>query len=238
VRWRTALLKLSGEALGGASGQGLDVAVCRQIASEIAGLHAEGVRLGVVIGGGNICRGAAFAARGGLNRPAADAAGMLATAINSLALQGFLEEAAVPTALFSANAIDKVAPAFTAAEGRRQLASGRVVIIAGGTGNPFFTTDTAAALRCAELGAEVLLKATKVDGIYDSDPATHPQAIKLGTLSYADALSRGLRIMDATAFSFCMEQSIPIVVFKLLEKGNLRRALEGATIGSIVTKGG
>ncbi len=233
--YRKVLLKLSGEALAGAGSDTIDPGTCTWIAQEIAELHRDGVRFGIVVGGGNIFRGAALCA-GGMDRTAADAVGMLATVINALVLRGYLEAAGVPTTVMSANAIDRVAEGFTAESGRRCLEQRQALIVAGGTGNPFFTTDTAAALRCAELGAEALLKATKVDGVYDSDPVSNPAAQRLPRVSYEDALARDLRVMDATAFSFCREQSIPIVVFKL-QPGNLRRCIAGEPVGSIVTEG-
>jgi uridylate kinase len=233
--YRRVLLKLSGEALAGAGSDTVDPDTCTWIAEEIAGLHREGVQFGIVIGGGNILRGAALSA-GGMDRTSADAAGMLATVINALLLRGFLERAGVRTTVMCANAIEKVAPGFTGESGRRCLDAGETLIIAGGTGNPFFTTDTAAALRCAELKADALLKATKVDGVYDSDPAKNPKAVRFERLSYRDALERNLRVMDSTAFSFCREQSIPIVVFRL-QRGNIRRCIAGEAIGSTVTEG-
>jgi uridylate kinase len=233
--FRRVLLKLSGEALAGKAGHGIDPEVCRQIAGEIAGVRSKGIEIGIVIGGGNFMRGATAVA---IERVAADTMGMLATVVNSLALANFLEEADCPCRVLTAVAIEGAGEQYTPGRARDYLAEGTVVIIAGGTGNPFFTTDTAAALRCAEIGADVLLKATKVDGIYDSDPMKNPKARKLERITHAEALERNLRVMDATAFSFCMENSIPIMVFKLLEKGNLRKSIEGRKTGSIVTTGG
>jgi uridylate kinase len=235
IKYRRILLKLSGEALAGSAGYGLDASVCRQIAREIAEVRALGVEIGVVIGGGNIMRGASVK---DINRVPADTMGMLATVINSLALQSFLETAGCAARVLTAVSIESAGERFTAGKARDYLSQGTVVIVAGGTGNPFFTTDTAAALRCAEIGAEVLFKATKVDGIYDSDPMKNAAARKIERLTHADALARKLKVMDATAFSFCMENNIPIVVFKLLEPGNLRACVEGRPIGSIVTTGG
>jgi len=235
AKYRRVLLKLSGEALAGGAGRGIDPGVCGAIASEIAGIRRMGVQTGIVIGGGNIMRGAEASS---IDRVTADTAGMLATVINSLALADFLDKAGCPCAVLTAVSIEGAGRRFSAGLARRLLAKGAVVIIAGGTGNPFFTTDTAAALRCAEIGAEALLKATKVDGVYDSDPVKNPKSRKFAGLTHADALARKLRVMDATAFSFCMENNIPIIVFKLLQKGNLRKVIEGKQVGSLVTTGG
>jgi uridylate kinase len=229
------LLKLSGEALAGKAGHGIDPTICRQIADEIAAVHRRGVEMGIVIGGGNFMRGATATA---IERTAADAMGMLATMINSLALAHFIEEAECPSKVLTATAIEGVGERYSPLRAREYLSQGKTVIIAGGTGNPFFTTDTAAALRCAEIGADILLKATKVDGIYDSDPMKNPEARKLERITHAEALQKNLRVMDATAFSFCLENDIPIMVFKLLEKGNLLKSIEGRKTGSIVTTGG
>jgi len=233
--YRRVLLKLSGEALGGRAGEVVDAGTCGWLATEIGALHRHGVQFAVVIGGGNLYRGARNS-DAALDRTTADTVGMLATVMNSLLFQSHLEAAGVPAVTMSANAIEKATETYSPRAGRRHLESGRVVLVAGGTGNPFFTTDTAAALRCAELQGEVLLKATKVDGVYDRDPAVHRRAAKLARLTYADALERRLRVMDATAFSFCMEYAIPIVVFKLA-RGNLRQCIEGRPIGSIITGG-
>ena len=229
------LLKRSGEALAGTAGQGLDVATCRTIAAQIAEAHAMGVQIGIVVGGGNFMRGASVS---DLPRVTADGMGMLATVINSLALMEFIKEKGCRCRVLTAVAIEGAGEYFSGMQAREYLEQGEIVIIAGGTGNPFFTTDTAAALRAAEIGAEALLKATKVDGIYDSDPMKNPAAKRFSRLSHAEALSRRLGVMDATAFSFCMENKIPIIVFKLAENGNLRRCLEGEQVGSIITAGG
>jgi uridylate kinase len=234
LKYRRILLKLSGEALAGA-GVTLDPMVCKRIANEIAGVHARGVEIGIVIGGGNIVRGASAK---NIPRVAADIMGMLATVINSLALAGFLEQAGCPSRVLTAVSVEGAGEYFTSSKALEYLAEGAVVIIAGGTGNPFFTTDTAAALRCAEIGAEALLKATKVDGVYDSDPVKNPRAVRFDRISHAEALARNLRVMDATAFSFCRENKIPIVVFKLSESGNLRKCIEGKKVGTLVTTGG
>jgi uridylate kinase len=232
--YKRILLKLSGEAIAGAKGHVIDPDVVGRIVDEIREIHDAGVQIAIVIGAGNIFRGAAAS---GLDRSCADTIGMIATLINSLFIQQYLENKGVSSAVLSALAVPKAAEFFTRDAALRHLSAGRVIIIAGGTGNPFFTTDSAAALRCAELQADVLLKATKVDGVYDSDPVKNPSAKKFDVITHAEALSRNLKIMDATALSLCMENSIPIIVFKLLESGNLRKCVEGGAIGTIVKKG-
>jgi uridylate kinase len=234
-RFHRVLLKLSGEALAGKAGHGINPDICRQIAGEIVGVRNKKIEIGIVIGGGNFMRGATTSA---IERVTADAMGMLATVMNSLALAHFIEEAGCPSKVLTAATIEGVGERYSPLRARQYLAKGNTVIIAGGTGNPFFTTDTAAALRCAEIRADILLKATKVDGIYESDPMKNPEARKLPRITHAEAIERNLRVMDATAFSFCMENRIPIMVFKLLEKGNLRKSIEGQKTGSIVTTGG
>ncbi|MBN1756863.1 MAG: UMP kinase [Chitinispirillaceae bacterium] len=233
--YRRVLLKLSGEVLAGTQKHGIDPAITGSIADEIAAVHADGVQVGIVIGGGNILRGASTK---GVSRVAGDTMGMLATVINSIALAESLSEQGVPAEVLTAVHIDRAGEFYTASRAKALLEAGTVVVIAGGTGNPFFTTDTAAALRCAEVNAEVLLKATKVDGIYDSDPAINPAAVRFTSISHAEALSRQLKVMDATAFSFCQENDIPIIIFKLMERGNLRKSLEGSSVGSIIRTGG
>jgi uridylate kinase len=230
------LLKLSGEALAGKRGFGIDSGVMNQIASEIKVVHDTGVEIAIVIGGGNILRGVETAGRG-LDRTASDTAGMLATVINSMLFREALRGVGMEARVLSAIKIEKAAEFYVPQRAINHLKNKRVVIIAGGTGNPYFTTDTAAALRCVETQCDVLLKATKVDGIYDSDPKKNPDAVKLDVITHQEALKRNLRIMDATAFSLCMENSIPIIVFKLLEPGNLQKCIEGHPIGSIVKKG-
>jgi len=234
-QYRRILLKLSGEVLGGPQQSGIDPDITGSIADEIVSCHAAGIQIGIVIGGGNIIRGATTK---GVSRVAGDAMGMLATTINSIALSEALVARGVSSIVMTAVHIDKAGEFYTPERAVAAMERGSVVVIAGGTGNPFFTTDTAAALRCAEIGAEVLLKATKVDGVYDSDPVKNPAAVKFPVISHAEALSRQLKVMDATAFSFCMENDIPIIIFKLLERGNLRNCLEGRNVGSIVKTGG
>lgn len=235
LQYKRVLLKLSGEVLAGTEKHGIDPGITGSIADEIAEVHADGVQVGVVIGGGNILRGATTK---GVSRVAGDTMGMLATVINSIALAESLCQKGVDAQVLTAVHLDHAGEYYTAERANILLAEGVVVIIAGGTGNPFFTTDTAAALRCAEINAEVLLKATKVDGIYDSDPAENPSAKRFTSISHAEALSRQLKVMDATAFSFCQENDIPIIIFKLLERGNLRKSLEGTSVGSIIKTGG
>lgn len=233
--YRRILLKLSGEVFGGSQQNGIDHEVVDVVAEEIAACHKVGVQIGIVIGGGNIIRGASAS---NSSRVSGDVMGMLATVINSITLSEALISRGIASEVMTAVHIDKAGVFYTPEKAIASLERGSVVVIAGGTGNPFFTTDTAAALRCAEIGAEVLLKATKVDGIYDSDPIKNRSAIRLASISHADALSRQLKVMDTTAFSFCMENDIPIIIFKLLERGNLRNCLEGKKVGSIVKTGG
>ena len=233
--YKRILLKISGEALSGKSDFGIDSEISKQIALEIKAVYDAGVEVAIVIGGGNILRGVEAAAKG-LNRTASDTVGMLATVINSILFKETLLGVGIDARVLSAIKIEKAAEFYIPQRAINHMTKGRVVIIAGGTGNPYFTTDTAAALRCAETQCEVLLKATKVDGIYDSDPIKNPDAVKLKSITHAEAIAQDLRIMDATAFSLCMENSIPIIVFKLLEPGNLRKCIEGHQVGSIVKK--
>lgn len=208
-----------------------DGSTLERIAGEIKEIHDAGVEMGIVVGGGNIFRGATAEVVG---RAEGDTVGMLATTINSLVIMGYLNKAGIDTRVLSAIDIPKAAEFFTRRGALSHLEKKRVVIIAGGTGNPYFTTDTAAALRCLEIGAEVFLKATKVDGIYDKDPKIHADAKKYDTITHEEALRKNLKIMDATAFSLCREHGLSIIVFKLFEPGNLRRCIEGASVGTIV----
>ena len=233
LKYRRVLLKLSGEALMGTQGYGIDPMVISGIAQEVKRLIDQGVELALVVGGGNIFRGLAASASG-MDRSTADYMGMLATVMNSLALQDGLEKAGVVTRVLSAIEMREIAEPFIKRRAMRHLEKGRVVIFAAGTGNPFFTTDTAAALRAAEIGAEVLLKATKVDGIYDSDPKKNPNAVKFNTLTFTDALSKDLKVMDATAFSLCRENNLPIIVFDLGKAGNIEKVVHGEPIGTLV----
>jgi uridylate kinase len=227
-------LKLSGEALMGDQPFGVDRAVATQIAADVAEIQAMGVQTAVVIGGGNIFRGLAASARG-MDRATADYMGMLATVINALALQDALEQQNVTTRVVTAIEMRTVAEPFIRRRAIRHLEKGRVVIFAAGTGNPYFTTDTAAALRAMEIKAEVILKGTKVDGVYTADPLLDPSATKYPSISYLKVLEKQLKVMDATAISLCMDNNLPIVVFDLREPGNVRRVVMGETIGTMVS---
>jgi uridylate kinase len=231
--YRRILLKLSGEALMGEQNYGIDPAVTSQIATDIGEIQALGVQTAIVIGGGNIFRGLAASARG-MDRATADYMGMLATVINALALQDALEHYGITTRVLTAIEMRAVAEPFIRRRAIRHLEKGRVVVFAAGTGNPYFTTDTAAALRAMEIKAEVILKATKVDGIYTADPVKHPEATRFEEITYLQVLEQGLQVMDATAISLCMDNRLPIIVFNLRTIGNLRRAVLGETVGSIV----
>ncbi len=233
LAYRRVLVKLSGEALMGGQSYGIDRAVAAQIAGEISEIRALGVELAIVIGGGNIFRGVAASAAG-MDRAQADYMGMLATVINALALQDALEAAGVVTRVLTAIEMRSVAEPFIRRRAIRHIEKGRVVVFAGGTGNPYFTTDTAAALRAMEIKAEVILKATKVDGIYSADPVTNPGATKFDALTYLEVLDRRLKVMDATAVSLCMDNKLPIVVFNLRRPGNMKRAILGEAIGTTV----
>jgi uridylate kinase len=231
--YRRILLKLSGEALRMDRQLEIDPQVVKQIAREIRDVKNLGVEIGIVIGGGNIFRGLSASARG-MDRVAADHMGMLATVINSLALQDFLEKEGVSTRVMSAIRLEAMAEPFIRRRAMAHLEKGHVVIFAAGTGNPYFTTDTAAALRAIETSAQAILKGTKVDGIYTSDPMLHPDAKRFESITYAEVIDRQLGVMDATAITFCRENRIPIIVFKLLDPGNLKRVILGEKIGSIV----
>ncbi len=235
ARYKRILLKLSGEALAGDREYGISSDVARYIAGQIQEARTLGAQIGIVIGGGNIFRGVA-GTLDGIPRTMGDSIGMLATVINSLTLRAHFLKEGIPTKVYSALAIEKTVEPFVSEQAIADLEQGNVVIVAGGTGNPFFTTDTAAALRCAEIQAQVLMKATKVDGVYDRDPALDTAAVKFDTISYSEALSKKLRVMDMTAMSLCMENDIPIVVFKLMEPGNLRECVEGKPVGSTIIK--
>ncbi|MET0851653.1 MAG: UMP kinase [Candidatus Rokuibacteriota bacterium] len=234
-RFKRILLKLSGEALAGEQGYGIDPAVLERLAQEIRTIHELRVQTAIVIGGGNIFRGL-HAAQNGMDRASADYMGMLATVINGLALQGTLERAGLMTRCQSAIDMPAVAEPYIRRRAIRHLEKGRIVIFAAGTGNPFFTTDTAAALRAVEVGAEIIFKATKVDGIYTADPLKDRNAVRLPHITYIDALNRGLRVMDTTAISLCMENKLPIGVFNLNVPGNLLRVVSGdPAVGSYVS---
>jgi len=234
--YRRILLKLSGEALAGQQGYGIDPDVINGIASEVKEVVDLGVQVALVIGGGNIFRGLAASSRG-MDRASADYMGMLATVMNSLAMQDALEKKGAITRVQSAIEMQEVAEPYIRRRAIRHLEKGRVVIFAAGTGNPYFTTDTAASLRAMEIGAQVILKATRVDGVYSADPHKDPTAVKIPQLTYLDVLKRGLQVMDATATSLCMDNNLPIVVFDLTVQGNIKRVVCGEGIGTIV-KGG
>jgi uridylate kinase len=234
-RYKRILLKLSGEALAGEQGYGIDPAVLERLAQEIRTIRDLGVEVAIVIGGGNIFRGVQASASG-MDRASADYMGMLATVINGLALQGTLERAGLLTRCQSAIDMPAVAEPYIRRRAIRHLEKGRIVIFAAGTGNPFFTTDTAAALRAVEVGGEIIFKATKVDGIYTADPLVDPSAVRLPHVTYIEALNRGLRVMDTTAISLCMENKLPIGVFNLNTPGNLLRVVCGdPAVGSFVS---
>jgi uridylate kinase len=232
--YKRILLKLSGEALMGEQTYGIDPAVATQIAKDIKEIQGMGVETAIVIGGGNIFRGVAASARG-MDRATADYMGMLATVINALALQDALEQQDVVTRVVTAIEMRAVAEPFIRRRAIRHLEKGRVVVFGAGTGNPYFSTDTAAALRAMEIKADVIMKGTKVDGIYDADPMVKRDAVRYDQISYQQVLERGLKVMDSTAISLCMDNRLPIVVFNLRTPGNIRRAITGEPIGSLVT---
>jgi uridylate kinase len=233
-KYSRILLKLSGEALGGGKGAGISSDAVHSMAEQIREVRDLGIQVVVVVGGGNIFRGLPGSERG-IERATGDYMGMLATVINALALQDALEKIGVPTRVQSAIVMSQIAEPFIRRRAVRHLEKGRVVIFGGGTGNPYFSTDTAAALRANEIGAEVILKATKVDGIYDSDPVKNPKAKRFAQISYLDALQRRLKVMDSTAFSLCMDNKMPIIVFDLFKPHNLRRITMGEKVGTLVT---
>lgn len=234
-KFKRVVLKISGEALAGKQGYGIDLDVVSLIASQIKEIYDEGVQVAVVVGGGNIWRGVEAGARG-MDRATADYMGMLATVINAVALQDALEKLNVDTRVQTSIEMREIAEPYIRRRALRHLEKGRVVIFGGGTGNPYFSTDTTAALRAAEIDAEVILKATKVDGVYDSDPKTNPKAKFFRELTYIEVLNMGLKVMDSTAISLCMDNGIPIIVFNLLQKGNIRRVVMGEEIGTIVRR--
>lgn len=233
---RRVLLKISGESLTSPGEAGVDPEVCARLASEIDAARREGVEIAIVVGAGNLIRGSEFA-RLGTARATADQMGMLGTAINSLALQDALERIGVETRAASAMVMKTFMEPYVRRRAIRHLEKGRVVILAGGTGNPYFTTDTAAALRATELGVDTILKATKVDGVYSADPATDPTATKMEEITFKQALDQDLRVMDRTAFTLCMENRMPIMVFDMFVDGNLVRAVRGESIGTWVLAG-
>jgi uridylate kinase len=233
TRYQRILLKISGEVLTGEGDYGIDPSVIQQIAQEIKEVKTLGVEVAIVIGGGNIFRGIAASSKG-MDRASADYMGMLATVMNGLALQDALEKVNVQTRVQTAIEMREIAEPYIRRRAMRHLEKGRVVIFTGGTGNPYFTTDTTASLRAMEIGAEVILKATKVDGVYDSDPLLNKRAQKYDELTYLDVLKRQLKVMDATAISLCMDHRIPIIVFNLKKKGNIKRVVLGDKVGTKV----
>ena len=235
-KYKRIILKVTGEVFAGVNNFGIDAAIVKAFAQEIKEVKELGCELALVVGGGNIFRGA-VASEIGMDRASADTMGMLATVINSLALQDALEKLGVSTRVLSAIEMRQVAEPYIRRRATRHLEKGRVVIFAGGTGNPYFTTDTTASLRAMEVGAEVILKATKVDGVYDADPFKHEGASKFEELSYIEVLNRELKVMDSTAISLCMDNNLPIIVFNLMEKGNIKRVVSGEPIGTLVSGG-
>ena len=235
-RYGRVLLKISGEALLGGRPYGVDPEVCAFIAHQVRQVRAEGVEVAVVVGGGNIFRGLAAAAKG-MDRATGDYMGMLATVMNGLALQDALEKEGLPTRVMSAIAMNEVAEPYIRRRAMRHLEKGRVVILAAGTGNPYFTTDTAAALRAVEIGAEVMFKATKVDGVYSADPTTDPTAVRHDVLTYSQVLTERLAVLDATAVTLCMENALPIIVFDMNQPDNIRRAALGDPVGTLIHGG-
>jgi uridylate kinase len=237
LRWKRVMLKLSGEAFAGKEPLGIDPAVVAHLADSIAEAVRVGVQVAVVVGGGNMFRGAALSERG-MDRARADYMGMLGTVINCLALQDFLEKRGVDTRVQTAITMQQVAEPFLPRRAIRHLEKGRVVIFGAGLGSPFFSTDTCAAQRALEIGAEALLKGTQVDGVYDADPRKNPDAVRFDRLDYGEVLTRGLGVMDATAISLCMDNGLPIVVFDLMGEGNILRAVRGEKIGTLVSPAG
>ena len=235
-KYKRVLLKLSGEALQGPGQFGISSDIIEYVSEEIKSVYSLGVETAIVIGGGNIFRGVSSSSKG-MDRSTADYMGMLATVINALALQDFLERKGLQTRIQTALEIKQVAEPFIKRRAIRHLEKGRIVIFAAGTGNPFFTTDTAATLRALQMGAGIIMKATKVDGIYDKDPVENKDASKFTELTYMEILEKGLKIMDATSISLCMEGNIPIVVFDLFEKGNVEKVIRGERVGTIVRSG-
>jgi len=233
LRYQRVLLKLSGEVLAGTHGLALDLETVLSFAQEIKEVHALGCELAIVIGGGNIVRGLS-ASEKGIDRATGDYMGMLATVINSLALQDALEKLGVMTRVMTAIEMHQIAEPYIRRRATRHLEKGRIVVFAAGTGNPYFTTDTAAGLRAMEIGAEIIFKATKVDGVYDTDPLKNAAAKKYGELTYIEVLNRGLKVMDSTAISLCMDNNLPILVFNLLQRGNIKKAVCGERIGTLV----
>jgi uridylate kinase len=234
IKYKRILLKLSGEALAGKQGHGICPETLAYLSNEIKSVHDMGIEIAIVIGGGNIHRGVAGATKG-MDRTTSDHMGMLATVINSVALQDSLERLGLYTRVLTAIEMDKIAEPYIRRRAVRHLEKKRIVIFAAGTGNPYFTTDTAASLRASEIDSEVILKATKVDGVYDKDPMIHKDAVKFDTIDYFEVLNRGIKVMDSTAITFCMDNNIEIIVFDALESGNIAKAINGDEIGTKVS---
>ncbi len=231
--YKRAILKLSGDILKGKEANGIDFNVVKQICEDIAEVYNEGLQIGIVVGGGNLFRGS-DAEKAGYDRIIADNMGMLSTVINAMAIQSMLEKMDIETRVMSAIQITELVEPFIRRRAVRHLEKGRIVVFAAGTGNPLFTTDTAAALRASQIGAEVILKGTKVSGIYDRDPVVHTDAVKFDEITFMEIIKRGLRVMDLTAITFCRDFNVPIVVFDILQRGNLRKVLQGKDIGTKV----
>ncbi len=232
--YKRVLLKISGEALLGRLSHGIDAEMCASLAEEIKEIHEAGVQMALVVGGGNIFRGQVESKNFGLDRAVADYMGMLATVMNGLALQNALEQVGIATRVMTAIQVQAVAEPYILRRAVRHLEKGRIVIFVAGTGNPYFTTDTAAALRATEINCDVIMKATKVDGVYSADPVKDKKAKKFDKVKFIDVLKKNLRVMDATAISMCMENNLPIIVFNLLQKGNIKKAIYGEKIGTLV----
>ncbi len=232
-KYKRVLLKLSGEILGGDKGFGISTEKINDVAEEIVDIQKEGIEIAIVVGGGNIFRGISSASLG-IERATADYVGMLATLMNAVIIQEILEKKGAQTRVLSALDVREVAEPYIRRRALRHLEKGRIIIFAAGTGNPFFTTDTAAALRAAEIKADVFLKATKVDGVYDKDPQIYPSAVKYRQVTYTEAIEKDLKILDASAFSLCRENKIPIIVFDVTEKGNIKKVISGENIGTLV----
>ena len=233
---RRIVLKVSGEALQGSAQSGIDPAILDHVAGEVLAAQQDGTQIAVVVGGGNIFRGVSGAAKG-MDRSQADTMGMLATVINAIAIQDAFERNGLPTRVQSALQMPQVCEPYIRRRALRHLEKGRVVVFAAGTGNPYFSTDTAAALRATEIGADLLVKATKVDGVYDKDPVVHKDAVRYDVVTYHDVLNQGLKVMDATAVTLCMENNLPIVVFDLFSKGKLLRLAQSERVGTLVRGG-
>jgi uridylate kinase len=234
MKYKRILLKMSGEALSGGQGHGIDPDILTTFSDEIRNISQMGVQVAIVLGGGNIHRGVAGTTRG-MDRTTSDHMGMLATIINALALQDFLERSGVETRLLTAIEMKQIAEPYIRRRAMRHLEKKRVVIFAGGTGNPYFTTDTAAALRANEIDADLILKATKVEGVFDKDPVLHSDAVKFSSLSFIEVLNKGLKVMDSTAISLCMDNKIDIVVFNVFKHGNISKVVQGKKVGTLVT---